>query len=319
MAKKITLPWNGRKKQLIHKKYLSYILGAVIAALFFIVLFGIGMYRLHWQSPGVEAVSRIIPYPALLVDWEGVPISTYLSDIRTLNRYWNFQRDNSNVLLGIPLAEEIRERSIHKLIQEKIIRIYARKNNILVTQDELFLEWERLRVNTEASQEITQFLDDAYGWSDEQFIKRVLEPFLLQQKVKAALVREHGAEDEDLEGDALEIYVLAIEEGADFGALAEQYSFDADTAHNNGSLGYFSRGTMDPRLEEAIFSMSIGEISKPIQSSFGWHVLKLDDLLYGDDGVATQASASHILIRGFDFGDWVENQKRKLTIYRLVK
>jgi parvulin-like peptidyl-prolyl isomerase len=64
--------------------------------------------------------------------------------------------------------------------------------------------------------------------------------------------------------------------------------------------------------------MEIGQISKPIKSSFGYHIVKLEDLLYSDTGVATKARASHILIRGFDFNEWIEKQKQELAIYRLV-
>ena len=98
-----------------------------------------------------------------------------------------------------------------------------------------------------------------------------------------------------------------------------KYSYDAATGPRGGDLGYFGRGVLEPALEQAIFGMSIGEISKPVESSFGYHIIKLEDLLYDDSGVAQKARARHILIRGFDFDQWVEQQKRELAIFRLVR
>jgi len=303
----------------LFKKRNIRLAGAVLSVLIFlIILFGVGIYRLNWKSNAVYYISRIVPYPAILVDWEGVAFSTYVDDLRTLDKYWNFQRDNTNVLLGIPDEKETRENLVNKLITEKIIKIYARKNSITVNDEELYLEWERLKQKPGGEEEITQFLNEAYGWTDEKFINRVLYPFLLQQKVKVYLTEESDKEDKDLAESALEIYVLAAEKGADFAQIAKEYSEDDFSSSNGGDLGYFSRGTMDPYFEEAVFSMKIGQISEPVKSSYGYHIIKLEDLLYNDQSVATQARARHILIKGFDFDEWIQEQKQDMAIYRLV-
>ncbi|MBI2636741.1 MAG: peptidylprolyl isomerase [Parcubacteria group bacterium] len=242
-----------------------------------------------------------------------------LGDLSALESYWSFQRENQNVLLGIPDEREIRERLVNKLTAERIVRMYARKRGIAVSEQEVVVEWERLKEKPESEAEIAQFLRTAYQWSDARFIERVLEPFLLQQKVKNALVQEFGSSDEDLEQEALSVYVLALEEGADFDALARQNSYDARTADQGGDLGYFGRGVLEPALEQAIFGMKIGEVSAPVKSSFGYHVIKLEDLLYDGSGVAVKARARHILIREFNFDEWVEQQKRELAIFRLVR
>ncbi len=305
-----------RKIRNNHTRHAAWILGALVAAVF---LFGVGVYRFQWQSRAVYYAARVIPYPAIMVDWEFIPLHRYLSDLAALNSYWNFQRENKNVLLGIPDPQEIRERLVHKLITEQIVAIWARKNRVTASEQEVYLEWERLKEKPESEEDISTFLRTAYGWSDSQFIGRVLRPFLLQQKAKNALMLEFGKSNEDLEQEALGVYVLAAEAGADFSALAKQYSYDAATGPQGGDLGYFGRGVLEPALEQAIFNMKIKEISKPVKSSFGYHIIKLEDLLYDENGVAQKARAKHILVRGFDFDEWVESQKRELAIFRLVR
>lgn len=73
---------------------------------------------------------------------------------------------------------------------------------------------------------------------------------------------------------AEEVYALA-KSGSDFGALAEKYSDDKNA--QKGDLGYFSADMMVKPFSEAAFAMKPGEISAPVETQFGFHVLKLDD------------------------------------------
>ncbi|HJV77628.1 MAG TPA: peptidylprolyl isomerase [Paludibacter sp.] len=75
--------------------------------------------------------------------------------------------------------------------------------------------------------------------------------------------------------DSLYQRVLA---GDDFGALAQKYSQDKGSASKNGELPWFGSGRMVPEFEAAAFALkSVGEISAPIQSAYGWHIIKLID------------------------------------------
>lgn len=65
--------------------------------------------------------------------------------------------------------------------------------------------------------------------------------------------------------------------GADFATLARENSIDPGAA-NGGDLGFFGKGMMVPPFEEAAFALANpGDISEPVQSQFGWHVIKLEE------------------------------------------
>lgn len=68
-----------------------------------------------------------------------------------------------------------------------------------------------------------------------------------------------------------------LAKGGDFEALAKENSVDAGSKENGGMLGFFGKGQMVPQFEQAAFALEKGQISKPVQSQFGWHIIKVED------------------------------------------
>ena len=69
-----------------------------------------------------------------------------------------------------------------------------------------------------------------------------------------------------------------LRNGADFAKLAEENSDDPGSAKQGGDLGFFTKGTMDPAFDAAVFSLKKGELSEPVKSAFGYHIIRLDDI-----------------------------------------
>ncbi len=67
-----------------------------------------------------------------------------------------------------------------------------------------------------------------------------------------------------------------IEGGEEFGAMAKQFS-KCPSGQRGGDLGYFGRGQMVPEFETAAFNLPKGELSEPVQTDFGWHIIKVTD------------------------------------------
>lgn len=76
--------------------------------------------------------------------------------------------------------------------------------------------------------------------------------------------------------DEAKALVVELENGADFAELAKQKS-TGPTGPAGGALGWFGAGQMVPEFEEAVMAMEPGTISEPIQTQFGWHVIRLND------------------------------------------
>lgn len=68
-----------------------------------------------------------------------------------------------------------------------------------------------------------------------------------------------------------------LDEGADFAELAKEHSQDPGSAPKGGDLGYFGKEQMVPAFSEAAFSLEPGTVSDPVESQFGWHIIKVQD------------------------------------------
>lgn len=66
-----------------------------------------------------------------------------------------------------------------------------------------------------------------------------------------------------------------IDEGGTFEYYAQKYSL-CPSGRNGGELGYFGRGQMVPEFEKKAFSLPVGEVSDPIRTDFGWHLIKVN-------------------------------------------
>ena len=87
-------------------------------------------------------------------------------------------------------------------------------------------------------------------------------------------------------------------EGGDFAALARDNSDDIGSKSTGGDLGWIESGLTDPAFESALFAMQQGEISDPIKSAEGWHVIQLREVRPGDiksfEAVRSEVEAEYL-------------------------
>ena len=65
-----------------------------------------------------------------------------------------------------------------------------------------------------------------------------------------------------------------LKKGEKFAKLAKELSIDSGSAKKDGNLGYFTKGMMVKAFEEVAFKLQIGEISEPVKTEFGYHIIK---------------------------------------------
>jgi parvulin-like peptidyl-prolyl isomerase len=146
---------------------------------------------------------------------------------------------------------------------------------------------------TEASyqEELNTFISDmstATGMSEEtirQIWRDQTRLTLLRQKMLDALdlqvdktkTRIHAAHILVESEEAAQAVLDRLNNGEDFAVVAAEVSRDDSNAYKGGDLGWFGRGRMVAAFEDAAFALEPGQISQPVQTEFGWHIIKVFD------------------------------------------
>ncbi|NND81443.1 MAG: hypothetical protein HKN50_03365 [Gammaproteobacteria bacterium] len=106
------------------------------------------------------------------------------------------------------------------------------------------------------------------------------ESFVSTEKrdTRHILLSTGGDQDEDKQRAAAEALVVQLRAGADFAELAKANSDDPGSAAAGGSLGLVETGQMVPEFEQATFELAEGEISDPVLSPFGFHIIQVTEI-----------------------------------------
>ncbi|MCA1030877.1 peptidylprolyl isomerase [Bacillus timonensis] len=135
-------------------------------------------------------------------------------------------------------------------------------------------------------------------FKNEDELKKAIKTNLLKEKAAKDLVKvtdeEIQAYYDSLEGKIRASHILVadeatakevqakLDEGKTFEELAKEYSTDGSAA-NGGDLGWFGKGQMVPEFETAAFELGEGEVSGPVQSQFGYHLIKVTNTVKSFD------------------------------------
>ena len=101
--------------------------------------------------------------------------------------------------------------------------------------------------------------------------------FLDQTLARHILVQPSEIRTENQAEELINTIYERLTSGEDFKQLARQYSEDPGTKMDGGELGWSNPGDYDPAFEQTLNATKIGELSKPVKSSFGWHVIEVMD------------------------------------------
>jgi parvulin-like peptidyl-prolyl isomerase len=168
----------------------------------------------------------------------------------------------------------------------------------------------------------TQFADQVFPLahlSQEDYERLVAAPALARQKVGDALAAAVGQSAPQVraahillptreEADAARVRVT--EGGEDFATVARELSTDEATAANGGELGWFTREEMAAPFAEAAFSLEPGAISEPVETEFGWHVIKV--LERDPDRPLTDLQINHLQQTAEE--RWLAEQRARLSV-----
>ena len=160
---------------------------------------------------------------------------------------------------------------------------------------------------------------DRVDMSRDDYERWVIRPAVARRKVEDALAATIGQSAEQVHGAhilvatgdlARQVYEQVTQPGADFGAAARELSTDTSTAGNGGDLGWFTPEAMVDPFAAAAFALQPGEVSQPVQTEFGWHVITIDakdpDRPLSDEQIEQRRQDA--------VSDWLEQQRAETRV-----
>ena len=135
------------------------------------------------------------------------------------------------------------------------------------------------------AKEINSYLSDVKIYDiDRAQLEKIFRASLYREKLLADVTKDLPPSEEQVWArhilvateDEAKTVLEKLRAGEDWSTLAATYSTDTANKDNGGDLGWFGKGTMDIAFETAAFALqNTGDISEPVQTSFGWHIIQL--------------------------------------------
>ena len=234
--------------------------------------------------------------------------------------------------------------ALDALISKKIIQLEAEKQNIQVTDADLEGEVAELanyyggqaafeqslttynmtiddvKKDLTVQVQLEKLMESRITITDkevEEYFAANSEQFAAAEQVKASHILV------DSEEKALAVKQL-LAEGKDFADLAKEYSTDTSNNQQGGDLGLVKRGDMVAEFEEAAFALAAGEISEPVKTEFGYHIIKVTEKTEPQPGTleSSQEEIKTTLLNQkmqTEYSPWMEEQYSKYKVENLLK
>lgn len=196
------------------------------------------------------------------------------------------------------LEQQVQAQLLTELIDAELIEQGAAELGIELDESDVAERREQLVEEVGGQEQFEQLVEQA-GFSDEELNQQIRQ-IALREEVQEQVTQDIEVTDEEVEtffeenrdtryDIAAARHVLVeseeeaqqvlqrLEEGEEFGAVAEDVSIDTGSGEQGGDLGEFTRGQMVPEFEEAVFNAEVGEVVGPIETQFGYHVIEVTE------------------------------------------
>ena len=281
------------------------------------------------------------PGVAVTVNGEDIPMARYEREYKVqaqqaVAQYGeDFLKQEAQDGSKKTMAELMRENTLENLIGLEVIKQDAKKNKITVSDEEVSQELENMKKMYGGEEGLKKVLEANKMDMDE--LKEYMSTNLLMRKYQEKMLKDLEPTEEEMKAyyekhkdefktaEASHILVETKEEaeavkkeldgGVDFAKLAKEKSKDTQSAENGGSLGAFGPGQMVKEFDEKVFSMKPGEISEPVKTQFGFHIIKLDKI--NDSFDASKDAVKEAMIKE-RFQEHNEKLRKKAKVKRYV-
>jgi hypothetical protein len=259
-ARKYIYPLQHSKHRIIVVT-VSVMVTAIIALL---VYCSLALYKFHQYNTFIYRVTQVMPFPVAKAGGKYVSYENYLFELRHYVHYYESQQQRNFAGADHQQLVTFRKQALQNVIDNAYVKQLAAKNHVSVSSKEVNARLDEVRAQNRLGGNDKVFEDvlrSYWGWSINDF-KRSLKTQILMEKVAEAL-------DKDAQSKAVSI-VTQARGGADFSALAKQYSDDPTAKSTGGDYGFAISKTnpnVPPEVVDALFNLRDGQVSDPVLAS----------------------------------------------------
>lgn len=174
----------------------------------------------------------------------------------------------------IPLdSPQIKQKLLDGMIKEELLKQEAEKQGLEkdpVVQKDIDAAKEQIIVRELVNREVIEKVKSV----DNKELKAYYEEHKSQFPAPEQVHARHILVKTKAEADKIK---SQLDKGADFAKLAMEKSEDKASGARGGDLGFFGKGDMIPQFEKVAFTLSVGKISNPVESQFGYHIIKVEE------------------------------------------
>jgi len=231
-------------------------------------------------STAVSETPTLSAEAAALVNGQAVPLQEYEAQVSQAVAVLSQQQNlDPNTEEGKAALAQLRRQILDSLIDQVLIEQAAARENISVSAEQVEAEMARLIGDNPAQFEEWLKANDLTTDTFKVQLRRQLLSSAFQDHIVGAetpIVEQVRARHILLssETEAMNV-LLQLRSGANFSALAQQYSQDQNSKDNGGDLGFFPRGIMPEEIEAVAFGLAPGQVSGIVKSSFGYHIIEV--------------------------------------------
>lgn len=294
-----------------------------IAAIFLVYLasVAVAVYGFGWNNKIIQKTVEILPYPAAISGNHAITLEELNKRTNSVRMFYENQ-DFSDLGMRVDFNTDdgkkrlkIKEKYIlNKLIEDQIMEKEAKKRGLVLTDEIISQEVDRKMKEYGSEDYLKENMARLYGWSIDDFKENIVKPDMYQEKLLQN-IRENDSSFKKAK-EKIEKAQKELDLKKEFSEVAQKYS-EGDSAKNGGSLGWFSSDQMLPEIAEAVVSLDKGKTSVVIESSIGYHIIKMEDKKTEDQ--KDMFKISQIFVRTETLGDWLGKQEKDMKIYIPLK
>ncbi|MFH1866718.1 MAG: peptidylprolyl isomerase [Patescibacteria group bacterium] len=281
----------------------------VLILMFLSFVFSFYRFRLDLKNPSLV---NIFPWPVAYVDGRLLSIKDFTTDVETLKLFYlkEQQENNAESVFDRPSVERL---VLEQMIHKEIVKNFTKRNQVMISNEVITAEVNSLIQEFGSKEELSSFLRENYNLDINQFQQKIIVPYLLRQQVTNWFTQNESANTTTRE-KAKQALTEITKGELSFAEAASKYSQDISNASAGGYLGVFSWGTMVPEFEDSLEQLEVGEVSEPVRTSFGWHLIKREEVPSAEQ-YNNQVAASHILFEIFNFDQWLEQERKQSKVF----